>query len=65
MTDEPLDRPTPPSEPIELSEEEISTLVEALRLLQATLGREEAEELAMARHLLAKLGASPLFPGHS
>ena len=64
MTDEPLDRPTPPTEPIELSEEEIATLVEALRLLQAALDREEADQLTVVKHLLAKLGASPSFsPG--
>ncbi len=58
MTDERTDRELT-TEPVELTDEEIEILLQALRLLQATLGREEADELADLKRLIAKLGASP------
>ena len=43
--------------PLELSAEELELVRTALRLLEATLGREEAEELADVQALIRRLGA--------
>ncbi|HYM83137.1 MAG TPA: hypothetical protein VEY67_03170 [Candidatus Dormibacteraeota bacterium] len=59
MTDEPPDRPEPSSEPFELTSAEVELIVEALRYLESTLGREEAAQLGQVQAMLAKLGAPP------
>ncbi len=56
MTDEATDRPAPETEPFELSDEDVELLVEALRYLESTLGREEADQIARIQAVLAKLG---------
>ncbi len=42
---------------IELSESEVETVVEALKLLLATLGRGDADQIAEIQALLARLAA--------
>jgi hypothetical protein len=59
MTDEATDRAEPCSEPFELSDEDVETIVEALRYLQSTLGREEADQIVRIQAILAKLGVAP------
>jgi hypothetical protein len=59
MTDEATDRADPCSEPFELCDEDVEVIVEALRYLQSTLGREEAEQIAQIQATLAKLGVTP------
>lgn len=62
MAVEPLDTPDPRDDwAIELSFSgtELALLRTALRLLESTLGREEADELAEVRALLAKLPPVP------
>ena len=59
MTDEATERPAPATEPFELTEQDVDLVVQALRYLQSTLGREEAEEVARIQLVLAKLGATP------
>jgi hypothetical protein len=55
MTEDAL--PTEATISLELTPQERELLVTALRLLRATLGREEADELAEVQTLLAKLTA--------
>ncbi len=58
MTEAPartLDK-TPDIIVLELTADEVSLVRAALRLLRATLGRDEAEELHEVKLLLAKLG---------
>ena len=43
---------------VELSGSELETVVEALRLLLATLGREDADQIAEIEALLARLPAT-------
>ncbi len=43
---------------VELSGSELETVVEALRLLLATLGREDADQIAEIEALLARLPAA-------
>ncbi len=43
---------------ITLSASETETLVQALRMLLATLGREDADEIAEIQALLARLAAA-------
>ncbi len=59
MTDEATDRPVPVSEPFELSDGDVELIVEALRYLQSTFGREEAEEIERIQAVLSKLGVPP------
>jgi hypothetical protein len=56
MTDEATDRSAPATEPFELSDEDVELLVEALRYLESTFGREEADQIARIQAVLAKLG---------
>ncbi len=58
MTDEPTERAHPETEPVELSGQDIDLIVEALRYLQSTLGREEADQIERIQEVLAKLGGS-------
>jgi hypothetical protein len=46
---------TGPTRSIELTPEEVELVLTALRLLESTLGREEADELAEVEALLVKL----------
>ena len=58
MTDEATDRAEPASEPFELSDEDVDLIVEALRYLESTLGREEADQIARIQSVLTKLGVT-------
>jgi hypothetical protein len=46
---------TGPTRSVELTSEEVELVLTALRLLESTLGREEADELAEVEALLVKL----------
>jgi hypothetical protein len=59
MTDEAPDRSSPRSEPFELGDQDVELIVEALRFLESTLGREEADQIGRIQAVLAKLGAPP------
>ena len=52
MTDE------APATTLELSASEVETVVEALRMLLATLGREDADQIHEIQALLARLAAA-------
>ncbi len=59
MTDGPIDRPEPVTEPYELAAADVDLIVEALRYLESTLGREEAEQIERIQAILARLGRAP------
>ena len=59
MTDEATDRSAPATEPFELSGEDVELIVQALRYLESTFGREEADEIERIQAVLSKLGAQP------
>ena len=59
MTDEAPDRSAPSSEPFELGEQDVELIVEALRYLESTFGREEADQIERMQAVLSKLGARP------
>jgi hypothetical protein len=58
MTDEATDRAEPATEPFELSAEDVDLIVEALRNLEITLGREEADQIPRIQAVLTKLGVA-------
>ncbi len=60
MTDAGKERPAPAM--VELSEDELALIRTALRLLESTLGREEAEELGQVQQILRKLGLDASVP---
>ena len=43
---------------LELSASELETVIEALRMLLSTLGREDAEQVQEIKALLARIGAA-------
>ena len=56
MTDEAPDRSAPRSEPFELGDQDVELIVQALRYLESTFGREEADQIERIQAILAKLG---------
>ena len=59
MTDEAPDRSAPRSEPFELGDQDVQLIVEALRYLESTFGREETDQIERIQSVLSKLGAPP------
>ena len=48
-------RPAPPTYRLELTADEVETIRTALRLLESTLGHEEAEELRETQEIIRRL----------